>query len=214
MPAVDQAQAFIDVRLHSGELVVGQFGRLVEDGLGNARLADIVQQAAERQFLDHFLGLFHGPAKGDEQRRHAHRMLEVVVVEVLQAGQRQQGILMPEDRFDHAVDQRLDPLHADRLPEPHIVEHHTGQLVGLAVQAPGACRFVLELDDNRLFGLFLGDFLQPAFEVGIDLGLGSPGEHVGTLEGIDVQLADAEIDDLVAGRLILDVKRVGYEGMI
>ena len=51
-------------------------------------------------------------------------------------------------------------------------------------------------------------------KIGIDLGLRPGGEDIGPLQRVDVQLADTEIDDLVAGRPVAHIERVGHEGMI
>jgi hypothetical protein len=78
-------------------------------------------------------------------------------------------VLIAENGLDHVVDQRFDAIDLDLLAEADVVHHVAHDLVGLAMQPPGARRFVLESSRRPAFsGPLLGDLLQAPVEIGID----------------------------------------------
>ena len=211
---LEQQDALGDMTLHPGEFVVAQLGRLVEDTVGNRRLADIVQKPPEREFLDDLAGQLHATTEGDQQGADTDRMFEGVVVMVLQVRQRQQRILVAEDGIDDPLDQRLKAIDLDLLTEPDILHHVPDNLVGLALQAFCPHRLVVQPDLHGLLGPLGGDFLQPAVEIGADLLLATRLPDVRPLDRIDIQFADAKIENLVDRGLVAHMECVAKEGMI
>ena len=113
-------------------------------------------------------------------------MSESVVVQIFQARQRQQGILVAEDRLDHVLGQRFYTVNLNFLPKTNIVEHQPGNFLGFHMQPAGARRFVLELDHHRLFSALLGDLRQASFKIGVNLGLRPRFPDIGALQVVDV----------------------------
>ena len=199
---------------HFGELFVVELARLVQDIVRNLRLADIVQHAAERNLADHVPGQLHGLAENHQQRTDADRVLEGVVVVAFQPDQRQQRILVAEDRLDGVLDQRRDTSDLDGLAETYILDDVAHHLVGFAVQATGLGRFLAQFGNDVLDRRLFREFLQTPVKVGIDLLLRRRLAHPDTTRGIDIHLANTQANDLVHGRLVAHGKRVRDEGMI
>jgi hypothetical protein len=76
------------------------------------------------------------------------------------------------------------------------------------VQAAGAHGFVLEVGDHRLVDGLFGNGLHAPVDVGIDLALRARLPDVRALQRVDVDLANAEIDDLAHRRLVAHMEGI------
>jgi hypothetical protein len=68
-----------------------------------------LSRVPERQLLDFGRRQALLPAEGDDQRRGGDGVLGVVVLALLQPGERRQRVRVALHRFDHPPDQRLEP---------------------------------------------------------------------------------------------------------
>src|SRR5512142_59781 len=102
------------------EFTFGQGTRLVEDRIGHAHLADIMQHAAYAELPRDVVTNLERSRKRGKQRAYVHGVGKGVLVLGAYAAELYKCARVPEDRIDDAVHCRLDALHFGMFAEPDI----------------------------------------------------------------------------------------------
>ena len=137
---------------HDLELVVGQFGRLVQDVQRDCRLAQVVQQAGQTGLAAGDIVQLHLAAQRHHQRTHRHRVHVGVVVLGLQPHQADQRVRVAEHRLRDVVDQRQAALGVQRAAHAGLAEHRGHRLAGPRAQPGGLAQFFGHLCARRPLG--------------------------------------------------------------
>ena len=207
--------ALHNMRFHLAEFGFGELGRLVEDVVRHLGFADVVQQAADGDFLDDLALQFEAAREGNQQGADGNGVLKRVVVVVLQASQRQQRILIAENRVDHVLDDRFDLFHLDLFAQAHVLNQIAHDAVGLAVQLAGAFDFLRQIDALRLNLDFLRDLRHARIDILANVGFAlSHTFDIQALGSVDVQLMHAQRLDFIDALGVVDLEMIGYEWMV
>ncbi|KAF1858539.1 hypothetical protein Lal_00015056 [Lupinus albus] len=198
---------------HDVEFLVRQAARLVQDGVRHQRLARVVQQASDAGLVNRFRIHPARTAKRDQQRAHADRMQECVVVLGLDGGQPQQRGRIAQDRRRDVLDHGRHLVHFDRLAQARILHHGLDEAGGLAPDGHGTVEFLRQRraqGRHRLRGDGRDLFLRRGLRFGHRGGIG----HVQPARAVDRHGPDTRCDDLADLILGRQKETVAHERML